>query len=101
MPKRCPNGSRKKNGTCVKYTKYAKRCPNGSRKNKWGECIPRVSAATLYPYSSPSPYASPANISPYASPENRHVFETRLPLRKPEYNRRENLLRLHKRIHNL
>jgi hypothetical protein len=35
---RCPNGSRKYKGTCVKKSEIKKRCPNGTRKYK-GECV--------------------------------------------------------------
>jgi hypothetical protein len=97
MRKRCPNGSRKKNATCVKYTK---RRPNGSRKKK-GK-FPSAKRA----YASPenrTPYSSPENTltaNLYASPENKPVLT--LP-KQPEYkyNRRENLLRLHRRIHRI
>ena len=42
--RRCPNGTRRKNGTCVAKTKSTKstRCKKGARR-KNGECIQGVS----------------------------------------------------------
>jgi hypothetical protein len=41
--KRCPNGTRKQNGKCVKKSELSrKRCPNGTRKYK-GECVKKTS----------------------------------------------------------
>jgi len=103
MRKRCPNGSRKKNGICVKYTRCShvvdervipKRCPNGSRKIN-GVCVKKIPVTPYAPpetspvrsaymspetspvssaYISPSVYMSPEERSAYTSPENRSVY---------------------------
>ncbi len=48
--KRCPNGTRKRNGECVKKSGVRKRCPNGTRRHN-GECIKKTTPKRKTPSS--------------------------------------------------
>ena len=46
--KRCPNGTRRKNGICVKKSNTKKRCPNGTRR-KNGICVKKINTKKRCP----------------------------------------------------